>query len=281
VVAGSGVSGYASVSGRNGVPRVRYVRVGNNRFVDELTEAERERWGKYCAAHKDDSNLAVVVDDRLAMGLSLNDSIRSEAKGAVAALKRAGCCVEMLTGDAPLAALHVSTVLGLDAHTASMLPSGKHAWVEAKLAEKKGGVAMFGDGINDSTALAAATVGVAMGAGGTALAARAADIVVLSDNLERLPQAIELATMARNAIGVNIALSAAVKIVALSLALAGMLELWMAVLVDVGSLLFVIANGVRVLYSDAFGEEVEVVLPSGPVAFEAIPDLAEAEEKVE
>ena len=183
------------------------------------------------------------------LALALNDTVRPEARAAVAKLRALGCETMMLTDDVESAAAPVARALALDGCKASCLPADKHAWVVAREGRAGDGAptAMLGDGINDATALAAATVGVAMGAGGTALAAKSADVVILSDNVERLPQVIALARRTRRAIGVNIAFAALVKVGAVVAALSGDLKLWMAVLIDVGSLLVVLGLGSRLL----------------------------------
>jgi hypothetical protein len=134
-----------------------------------------------------------------------------------------------------------------------MLPEGKYEWVKDKVAEGKN-VMMLGDGINDTTALAVASVGVAMGAGGAAMAVAVADMVLMSENLLRIPAAIQLGRLARYIILENVGFSIAMKLLAISLAFAGYLDLWHAVLFDIGSLMVVIANGIRPLYCEKLFE---------------------------
>lgn len=112
---------------------------------------------------------------------------------------------------------------------------------------KKSHILMAGDGINDAASLAAATVGVAMGVNGSAMAATAADVVLMTDSLGKLPGTLMLCRWARQIILQNCTLSIGVKIIGVVLAIIGRLELWGAVIIDMGALLFVILNGARPL----------------------------------
>lgn len=235
------------------------VFVGNEKALARLPAETRDAFAGYIEEHPTDTTLAVIVSGQLVLAISLNDTVRAGAVGAVRAMQSQGCAIEMLTGDVARAAAPVAKLLNLDAYHASLLPADKHKWITTKIAADVP-TAMLGDGINDSTALAAASVGVAMGASGSALAARSADVVILSDNLERLPQTMELAKQAKRTIIFNIAFSALIKLVAVILALSGELKLWMAVLVDVGSLLVVLLVGMNVLAAKVWGEDELAVL---------------------
>jgi Cd2+/Zn2+-exporting ATPase len=152
----------------------------------------------------------------------------------------------MLTGDDAATARTVATEVGLSDVRAGLLPADKVAAVTA-LREEFGHAAMVGDGINDAPALAAADVGIAMGAAGTAQALETADIALMSDDLTKLPFALRLARAAMRTIRVNVGFSLGLKALFLVAILAGAGTMWMAVLADVGATLIVTLYGMRLL----------------------------------
>jgi len=178
--------------------------------------------------------------------IAVSDTVRAEAGQAVAALRGAGVeRVYLLTGDNPATARAVAEALGLDGYRAGLLPADKVAAVKELGRDLP--LAMVGDGVNDAPALAAASVGVAMGVAGTDQAIEAADIALMSDDLGRVAYAIRLGRRAAGVIRQNIAVALAIKLVALALATIGFLPLWLAVLADTGNTVLVILNGLRLL----------------------------------
>jgi Cd2+/Zn2+-exporting ATPase len=152
----------------------------------------------------------------------------------------------MLTGDHPEAARTITRELGLDEYHASLLPDRKHEILQ-QLREARGPVLMVGDGINDAPALAAADVGVAMGAAASDAALETADVALMSDELLKLPYALRLARATLRNIKTNVAISLVLKAAFLVLAIAGVATLWMAVLADTGASVIVVANALRLL----------------------------------
>ena len=152
----------------------------------------------------------------------------------------------MLTGDNATTAAAIATQAGVDEVRANLMPGDKVAAVDGLLAEH-GQVAMVGDGVNDAPALARATVGIAMGAAGTDQALETADIVLMGNDLRKLPFAIQLSRRTLGVVRQNILFSLGVKAVFLALVLSGTATLWMAVFADVGTSLIVILNGMRLL----------------------------------
>jgi Cd2+/Zn2+-exporting ATPase len=152
----------------------------------------------------------------------------------------------MLTGDNARAAAAIGRRVGIDDVRAGLLPEGKIAAIE-ELRARYGPVAMVGDGVNDAPALAAADLGIAMGAAGTDAAIESADVLLMSDDISRVPPLLELAGAARRTIRQNLVLAAAVMLVVVTLALVGVLPLSLGVVVHEGSTLVVVLNGLRLL----------------------------------
>ena len=182
--------------------------------------------------------------------IALADRPRESGRDAIEMLRRQGVQrVVMLTGDNHASADALARDIGVDETHAELLPDDKVTAVQA-LKRKYGTVAMVGDGVNDAPALAAADVGIAMGAAGTDAALETADIALMADELLKIPFAIRLGRATLRNIRVNVTLSLALKAVFLALAVAGSATLWMAVLADMGASLLVIANGMRLLRAD-------------------------------
>ena len=223
--------------------------VGNSRLIEqlgiELGNAEKalndlQSQGK--------TAVMVVSGRKLAAVIALRDSLRESAKESFQELKKIGISrIVMITGDNELAARAVAQDLGIDEYYAELLPQDKVDIVRILVERFGSRVAMVGDGVNDAPALAAATVGIAMGAAGSDTALETADIALMSDDLRKLPYTIRLSRMALRTVKQNIAFSLAVIGVLISTAILGWLRLSMGVLGHEGSALIVIANGIRLL----------------------------------
>jgi len=179
--------------------------------------------------------------------IAIADTVRPEAAAAVARLKRTGIeRVVLLTGDNHQVAQAIGQALGVDEVYAELLPEQKVA-VLRELEQRYGPVAMIGDGVNDAPALASATLGVAMGAAGTDVALESADMLLMSDDLSRLPGALRLARRARAIVRQNLAFAFAVIAVLMVFAMFGAIPLTLGVIGHEGSTLIVVANGLRLL----------------------------------
>lgn len=175
------------------------------------------------------------------------DTPRPEAAETIKKLRETGIRhVVMLTGDHPGVARNIAASMLLDDVRAGLLPGDKVAEVH-KVREAYGPVAMVGDGINDAPALAAANVGMTLGGAGTDAALETADLVLMSDDLSRLPFAVNLSRQTLRVIKQNIALALGLKLLAVALVFPGLLTLWLAILADMGASLLVTLNGMRLV----------------------------------
>jgi Cd2+/Zn2+-exporting ATPase len=181
--------------------------------------------------------------------IAVADELRPTAAETVARLRRSGIeRIVLLTGDSLASARLVAQQAGIapDDVYAELLPEDK-VRVVRELAARHKGVAMVGDGVNDAPALAAATVGIAMGAGGSDTALETADVALVADDLTRLPWVIELSRRAARTIRANVAIALLTKFAVLGLAIAGIANLWLAIGADTGASIVVILNGMRLL----------------------------------
>ncbi len=195
----------------------------------------------------DGKTVMYVATDRVLGMVAVADVIRPDAPAVVQALKRLGIKRTMiLTGDNELAAQAIARQVGIDEWRAGLLPEQKLDVIR-ELEEAGHTVAMVGDGVNDAPALATATVGVAMGAAGTDVALETADVVLMADDLKRLPYAIELSRRARRTIRQNIAFALTVIVVLVVFTLAGQVPLPVGVIGHEGSTIIVVLNGLRLL----------------------------------
>ncbi|MBG9828957.1 cation-translocating P-type ATPase [Bacillus wiedmannii] len=190
----------------------------------------------------------LVGTNKVILGMiSVADSIRSTTYETIQELKRAGIQeTVMLTGDNEGTAEHIAQKAKVDRYFANLLPEDKVHAVKQLQSEGKT-VAMIGDGINDAPALATANLGIAMGGAGTDTAMETADIVLMADNLEKLPFTMKLSRKALYIIKQNIWFSLIIKFIALAFIFPGWLTLWTAVLSDTGAALIVILNSMRLL----------------------------------
>jgi Cd2+/Zn2+-exporting ATPase len=255
-LADAGAVSFESITGQGAEAEVagKEVLVGSVAYVSEHacdTGTHRHAVAELEALGK---TVVVVASDSQCLGLIvISDAVRPEAAQAMADLKAGGVKrLVMLTGDSARTANAVAAGLGLDDVLSGLLPHEKVMAVE-DLERRVGSVAMVGDGINDAPALAAATVGVAMGAAGSDTAMETADVALLGDELDALPFALGLARAAVARIRENIAFSIVVKGVFLVLAALGWATMWMAVFADMGTSLLVTANGMRLLLSKRRG----------------------------
>jgi len=179
--------------------------------------------------------------------IGIADPLRKESKAAVRDLRALGIHnIAMLTGDNRGTAAALARELDLEEVHSDLLPRNKLDTLRA-MQLRHGAVAMVGDGVNDAPALAAADVGIAMGAAGSDTALETADVVLMSDDLTKVPHSVRLGRHAIRIFRENIIIALATKSLFLILGLLGLSSLWLAILADDGAALAVIVNSLRLL----------------------------------
>lgn len=223
--------------------------IGNSRLMEQLGIDMESRKDILSDLQSQGKTVVVVAADGKPVGaIALMDTVRASAKEAFLGLRRIGIeKIVMITGDNESTARAVARDLGVDEYYAELLPQDKVDIIRVLVERFGSHVAVVGDGVNDAPALAAATVGIAMGAAGSDIALETADIALMSDDLSKLPYTIRLSRRALATIKQNIAFSLAVIAVLISTALLGWLSLPLGVFGHEGSALVVIANGMRLM----------------------------------
>lgn len=223
-------------------------------FAEEIAHVSEELRAGIEATEALGRTVLVLIEDGVATGyLGVSDPVRGEARDAVAALLAGGVShAVMLTGDNERTAEAVAASVGIPAHMARLLPEDK---VDAvlRVKERYGTVAMVGDGVNDAPALAAADLGIAMGAAGSDTALEIADVALLGDDLSALPRFLALGRRTVSIVRANVTFSVVSKLAVLVAAVFGRANMWLAVFADTGVALLVILNGMRLLHGATAG----------------------------
>ncbi|MFT3721449.1 heavy metal translocating P-type ATPase [Pseudorhodoferax sp.] len=225
----------------------RTLVLGNSRLAEERGQCDAGLRALLRSHEAQGRTLTLLADEAGVLALfAVADTLKESSREAVAELRRLGVLPVMLTGDNQATARTVARAAGIDEVQAELLPADKQAAIQA-LQQRHGATGMAGDGINDAPALARAEIGFAMGAAGTGVAVEAADVVVMNDDLRRIPETIRLSRRTHAVLWQNIVLALGIKAVFMVLALAGGATMWMAVFADMGATLLVVANGLRLL----------------------------------
>ncbi|MEE8282560.1 MAG: heavy metal translocating P-type ATPase [candidate division NC10 bacterium] len=246
------VEAFLAQTGRGVQARVegRTYFLGNHRFAEEVGFCSSDVEAQLAALERQGKTTVILGTEQGAIGLiAIADQLREEVADAFQNLRAAGVhTLVMLTGDNRGTAEAIAQRLGIEEYLADLLPEDKVEKVR-ELSRRYGTVGMVGDGVNDAPALAAANIGIAMGAAGTDQALETADVALMGDDLTKLPFAIMLGRHAVRVVQQNITLSLTIKALFLALALPGYATLWMAVGADMGASLLVIFNGLRLLHT--------------------------------
>ncbi|WP_338704700.1 heavy metal translocating P-type ATPase [Priestia aryabhattai] len=221
---------------------------GNAKLFSDLGTPLTHCWSQIEKLQNEGKTIIIVGTAKSVLGIiSVADTIRHTTISALESLKQNGMQqIVMLTGDNEGTAKMIASQSRVDRYFADLLPEDKVKAIQ-QLQHEGYQTAMVGDGINDAPALATADLGIAMGGAGTDTAMETADIVLMADNLEKLPHTMKLSRKALAVIKQNIWFSIIVKVIALAFIFPGWLTLWIAVLSDTGAALLVILNSLRLL----------------------------------
>ncbi|SJZ67610.1 heavy metal translocating P-type ATPase [Anaerorhabdus furcosa] len=215
------------------------ILVGNTKLMDQFNI-------KYPVIDELGTLVYVSKNNEYIGTLVIEDQLKQDSKQAIQSLKKAGIknCV-MLTGDRKAVADHIASQVGIDSVYSECLPNDKVNVVESLLPQ--GNLGFAGDGINDAPVLALADLGFAMGGVGSDAAIEAADVVIMDDNLNKIPLAINRSKKTMGIVKQNIVGALGIKLLVLALAAFGFVNMWLAIFADVGVSIIAILNSIRLL----------------------------------
>ncbi len=238
----AGSAGETAGRGVSAIFRGKIVLAGNGRFLSENGVA-------FSPANTGGTIVYVAIGGVFAGYIVISDEVKNEAKGSIAEMKLLGIGkTVMLTGDSAKNAEEVSKTLGISEFHAQLLPVDKVSEVERLIAaENNGKVAFVGDGINDAPVLMRADVGIAMGSLGSDAAIEAADVVLMDDDIRKIPLLIRISRKTMRIVRENIVFALSVKFLVLILGALGVANMWEAVFSDVGVTVLAIFNSMRTM----------------------------------
>ncbi len=238
-VSGMGVT--ATVEGKA-------VAVGNAAMMNDLGI-------DICDTEEIGTHIHVAVDGVYAGHILISDKLKGDAQSAVSELKGMGVRTCMLTGDSRRVGQAIADELGLDDCEAELLPADKTVMLEKLMSETKGSTVFVGDGINDAPSLARADVGIAMGNVGSDAAIEAADVVIVNDCPAKVAEAISISKKTQSIVWQNIIFALGVKFAILGLTtFTDLINMWIAIVGDVGVLILAVANATRALGGMRLGD---------------------------
>lgn len=234
------VNDFEEVSGKGLVYKIgnKKIKVGNLEFAGNKKEDEIG------------TIVYVKIDNEVIGSIILNDTLKPETKSAIEKLKNIGISTRMFTGDNFEIALKVGKEIGINEVKAEMLPQDKYNELEKIInisKEKNKKVAFVGDGINDSPVLALSDIGISMGGIGASSAIEASDVVIMTDDLNKIEEAIKISIKTNKIIKQNLLFALIIKVLVLVFSVLGVAQMWQAVFADVGVTLITIINTMRIL----------------------------------
>lgn len=229
-IAGKGIE--YQINGKN-------IKVGNKNFAGNNEEQENNI-GTY---------LYLNIEGKVVGKIILSDEIKQDAKNTIEKLNKLGIITKMFTGDSKDIAQDIAEKVGISKVEFEMLPQDKYSKLEEELENNKTGkkIAFVGDGINDSPVLARADIGISMGGVGSSSAIEASDIVIMTDELAKILEGIQISKKTNRIIKQNLIFAIGTKILVLLLSILGVASMWQAVFADVGTTLITILNTIRIL----------------------------------
>lgn len=220
----------------------KQIKIGNSKLIPNIEYEEDETL----------TIILVAIDDVLVGKIYLGDTIKQESKRGIANLNKLNIKTRIFTGDSKKIAEKVAKDLGISEVESEMLPQDKYSKLEQILENYKNKsenarIAFVGDGINDSASLARADIGISMGGVGTGAAIEASDVVIMTDNIEKISESIEISKKTNKIIMENLIFAIGTKILILVLSTIGLAGMWQAIFADVGVTLITIINTLRIL----------------------------------
>lgn len=223
--------------------------IGSPKLFQELNVVIPESLGEKIIKLQNEGKTAMILgtEKEILAVIAVADEVRESSQEIIGKLHNMGVKKTiMLTGDNKGTANAIGRHVGVSEIQAELMPEDKLSYIK-QLRKDYGKVAMVGDGVNDAPALAASTVGIAMGGAGTDTALETADVALMADDLRKLPFTIKLSRKSLNTIKANIIFAIAIKLIALLLVIPGWLTLWIAIMSDMGATLLVALNGLRLM----------------------------------
>ncbi len=215
----------------------KQIKIGNQEFAGIQQKEETN------------TKIYLKINDETIGEITLEDEIKPKAKETIEKLKQQGIKTKMYTGDKKQIAEKIANEIGIQETKSQMLPQDKYKELENQLNQKPSNekIAYVGDGINDSPVLARADIGISMGGIGQSSAIEASDIVIMTDELSKIIEAIQISKRTNQIIKQNLIFSIGIKILTMILSIYGITDMWQAVFADVGTTLITILNTIRIL----------------------------------
>lgn len=224
----------------------KYQEIEGKGITFELNDKKISIGNKLICNCEEDAILHLNIDGKHIASVFINDGIKNDAKETIEELKKQKIETFMFTGDKKETALNIGKKLNIDEIKYEMLPTDKFEEFE-KVSSKNELTIFVGDGINDAPVLKRADIGISMGGVGTDSAIEASDIVLMSDDLKKIPVAIQISKYTKNIIRQNLVFSISMKIIILLLSVLGFANMWLAVFADTGLTLLTILNTLRIM----------------------------------